>query len=91
MYRYTVYWREQAQSAQVQTRTTTALYQAVGQLPAALWYDFWVRAETRVGPGPATPITTVRVQDTGARLHSNPSYPILPLPVIFDRPKSPIF
>jgi hypothetical protein len=63
--RYTVYWREQAQSAQIQTRTTTTLHQPVGELPLGLWYDFWVRAETRVGAGPATPLTTIRVQQTG--------------------------
>jgi hypothetical protein len=63
--RYTVYWREQAQSAQIQTRTTTTLHQPVGELPLGLWYDFWVRAETRVGAGPATPLTTIRVQETG--------------------------
>ena len=54
------------QGAQVQTRVTRGHHQAVGQLPAGRWYDFWVRAETRVGEGPATPITTIRVQDTGS-------------------------
>ena len=61
-----MYWREQVQGAQVQTRVTRGHHQAVGQLPAGQWYDFWVRAETRVGEGPATPITTIRVQDTGS-------------------------
>lgn len=29
------------------------------------WYDFWVRAETRVGQGPASSIATILAQNSG--------------------------
>ena len=37
----------------------------LGPLDMGDWYDFWVRAETRVGQGPASSIATILAQNSG--------------------------
>ena len=63
--RYTVYWRIQAQGAEIQTLKTKETFVRLGPLQSNTWFDFWVRAETRIGQGPSSPIETILAQNTG--------------------------